>query len=272
MGIVSKFDRIKALNFVDAIVEYALSRNLSVVLESKLANIKEMPQYSCPMNQMKTDFIVTVGGDGTILKTCLSIPKPETPILSINMGRRGFLTEVSPTDACNAIDRYLNGDYYLEKNMKISTTVNDVTLSDALNEVLIASETPSKMISLNIIKDQDRLAYLIDGLIISTPTGSTAYSLSAGGPVIDPKLEAFVVTPINSIVPASPIVFPSNDTIEVQLKKPDKALLVIDGQENLEITKKSVIRIRKSNHQTVFIRFKENFYTRLKKRLFISIH
>jgi len=272
VGIVSKFDRIKALNFVDTIVEHVLSRNLSIVLESKLANIKKMLQYSCPMNQMKTDFIVTIGGDGTILKTCLSIPEPETPILSINMGRRGFLTEVSPTNACGAIDSYLNGDYYLEKCMKISTTVNDVTLPDALNEVLIASKTPSKMISLNIMKNQEVLAYLVDGLIISTPTGSTAYSLSAGGPVIDPKLEAFVVTPINSIVPASPIVFPSYDTIEVKLKKPDKALLVIDGQENLGLTRKNVIKIRKSGHQAVFIRFRENFYTRLKKRLFISVH
>jgi len=270
VGIVSKLHPSKVLSFVDIVVKHVLSRGLSVILESKLAHIKKMPQFSCSINQMNVDFIITIGGDGTILKTCLSMLKPETPILTINMGRRGFLTEVTPVEALTAIDKYLNGDYFLEKCMKISTTIDGLRMPDALNEVLFASKTPSKLINLNIIKNQTQLAYVVDGLIISTPTGSTAYSLSAGGSVIDPKLEAFILTPINSMIPSTSIVFSPNDTIEVKLKEPSKALLVIDGQERIKISKKNVIKANKSEHQAVFIRFKDGFYSRLRKRLSIS--
>ena len=173
-----------------------------------------------PLSEMKTDFIITIGGDGTILRTCITVPKPEPPILTINMGVRGFLTEVEPKNACEAVDRILQGDYKIEKCAKLSVTVGKEKLPDALNDVVISACEPSKILYTQICKDEKPiLKCQADGLIVATQTGSTGYSLSAGGPVLDQEVDAFVLTPICSLTVFRSLVFPADSTINLQRRE-----------------------------------------------------
>jgi NAD+ kinase len=221
---------------------------------------------------MKTDFIITVGGDGTILRTCVSIPKPEPPILAINMGVRGFLTEVEPKHALAAIDKCLKGEFTIEKCMKLSVTANGINFPNALNEVLISADEPAKLLYAQILKgDEQILNCQADGLMIATQTGSTGYSLSAGGPVLDPSIDAFVLTPVCALSVLRSIVFPADSSLRVKVFRPKKILVVIDGAYRQIISSNlPSITVTRSKYETSFIRFRENFYNRLRSRLLFS--
>lgn len=218
---------------------------------------------------MKTDLIITIGGDGTILRTCLTIPKPEPPILAVNMGVRGFLAEVSPKEGLVALDKCLEGRFSLERYMKLASFVGTTRLPDALNEVFITSPAPAKILYAKIWKDSVLVAECrADGIVIASQVGSTGYSLSGGGPVLDPELDAFVLTPICPLTVFHPIVFSTKSTINIELLKPKKAIIVLDGHLQKEMEpKRNRITITKSEYETSFIRFKEDFYHRLKGRL-----
>jgi NAD+ kinase len=218
---------------------------------------------------MKTDFIITIGGDGTILRTCVSIPKPEPPILAINMGVRGFLTEVEPKQAFAAVDKCLKGQFTIEKCMKLSITADGVKFPDALNEVLISAGEPAKLLYARILKDKEPiLDCQADGLMVSTQTGSTGYSLSAGGPVLDPGVNAFVLTPICALSVFRSIVFPADSSLTVEVTRPRRVLTVVDGHHRQLISSRNPsLTVTRSKHETSFIRFKENFYNRLRSRL-----
>ena len=180
---------------------------------------------------MQTDFIITIGGDGTILRTCITVPKPEPPILTVNMGERGFLTEAEPKNACEAVDKILRGEYKIEKCVKLSVLAGEEQFPDALNDVVISAGEPSSILKAQICKDgKPILKCQADGLIVATPTGSTGYSLSAGGPVLDPAVDAFVITPICSLTAFPSLVFPSESSITFNVFNPKEVLVSIDGK------------------------------------------
>ena len=268
VGLVARFDNKEALELVENLADHLEAKGLQVYIEDTLTDRIKVQQEKVPLENMKADFIITIGGDGTILRTCVSIPKPEPPVLGINMGVRGFLTEVKPKEAFKAVDKCLNGKFNLEKCMKLSITVDGMKLPDALNEVYITADQPTKLLYARIIKDKEMiLQSQADGLIIATPTGSTGYSLSAGGPVLAPRVNAFVFTPTCSLSVFSSIVFPADTNLRVEVQRPRETLVVVDGQHrevfNSELT--SII-VTCSKYNTNFIRFKENFYRRLRSR------
>ena len=172
--------------------------------------------------------------------------------------------------------RVLKGEYRLETCSKITAFIaknsGEIKLSNALNEVLIVSSKSSKVLQVSIRIDGVFLnrSYL-DGVIISTPTGSTAYNLSAGGAIVNPNMENIQITPLNSFAGSGlkPIIVPINSEIEIQLKRPRlDAKIVIDGQQIIErIAPNTKIRIRKANSQNKFIRFSGSYYTRLRKKI-----
>jgi len=218
---------------------------------------------------MKTDFVITIGGDGTILRTCISLGKPEPPILAVNMGVRGFLTEVEPKEALAAVDKCLKGEFRIETCMKLTATAEGTKLPDALNDVVIFPDDPAKMLYTRILKDKvPILDCEADGVMMSTQTGSTGYSLSAGGPVLDPSVDAFVLTPICPLGPIRPIVFPATSKITIEAERPRRMLVLIDGRHKQLIRSKSPnLTITRSKYETSFIRLKTNFYQRLGSRL-----
>jgi len=268
-GLVGRFDKKTAIKLSEGLAKYLSDRGLVVYVENTLAEKMGTKENRVSLEKMKTDLIITIGGDGTILRTCVSIPKPEPPILAINMGVRGFLTEVEPKQAFAAVDKCLKGQFAIEKCMKLSTTADDIKLPDALNEVLISAGEPAKLLYTRILKDKELILNCqADGLMIATQTGSTGYSLSAGGPVLDPNVNAFVLTPVCALSVFRSIVFPADSSLTVEVVRPRKILVVTDGQHRQMLSSKPTsLTVTRSGHATHFIRFKENFYHRLRSRL-----
>jgi len=272
VGIVSRVDRKRALQLVDKLVLHLEAKGLSVMLDKNLTKHINRLDLSTPLEEMRTDLVITIGGDGTILRTCLQLPKPEPPILAVNMGVRGFLAEVRPEDAIKSVDRFLAREFKLEHYMKLASYIGDTRLPDALNEVVFTSRAPAKLLHMHIWKDNVPVAKCrSDGAVVATQVGSTAYSLSAGGPVIDPDVEAFVFTPIASLTVFHPIVFSAKSSLHVDFLSPKRAVVVIDGHYQTETGPlKSRITVAKSEHTSSFVRFREDFYHRLKGRLLFS--
>ena len=269
VGLIARFDKKKAIKLAEDLAKHLRAKGLEVFVEDTLAEKIDIKEKSTSLEKMKTDFIITIGGDGTILRTCVSIPKPEPPILAINMGVRGFLTEVEPKQAFTAVDKCLKGQFTIEKCMKLSITADNVKFPDALNEVLISAGEPAKLLYARILKDREPILNCqADGLMVATQTGSTGYSLSAGGPVLDPGVNAFVLTPICALSVFRSIVFPASSSLTVDVIRPRKVLIVVDGHHRQIISSKiPSLTITRSKHETSFIRFKENFYNRLRNRL-----
>jgi NAD+ kinase len=269
VGIVARYDKKQALTLADELSDYLAKRGVDIYLENTLQGKLESKGKMVPLTEMKTDFVITIGGDGTILRTCLALPKPEPPILAVNMGVRGFLTEVNPKDACAAVDKILKGDFKIEKCSKLAASVNGEATPDALNDVVVSGGEPSKILYMQIYKDAKPILQLeADGVIVSTQTGSTGYSLSAGGPVLDPNVNAIVVTPICSLTTMRSMVLPAGAKITIESARAKEMLLLIDGNyRKLLPAEKPCVTVSQSKNVSSFIRFKQDFYGRLHSRL-----
>jgi NAD+ kinase len=268
-GIVARYDKEKALQLTKEIAMHLNNKGVKVFVEDTLTDKIETQAESVPLKEMKTDFIITIGGDGTILRTCLNSPKPEPPILGINMGARGFLTEVEPNEACKAIDRIFEDNFRIEKCTKLSAKIDNETLPDALNDVVISAGEPSKILYTELCKDgKSILKCQADGLIVATQTGATGYSLSAGGPVLDKMMDAIVVTPICALTVFRSIIFPTEAEITLNVIRPKTMYIMIDGNYHyMKSEKELTVKITKSKNVSSFIRFENNFYDRLNCRL-----
>jgi len=269
VGLVARVDQKEAVNLAKELMPHLEDRGISVFSEPSLAKRTKKMASALRLEEMKVDLIITIGGDGTILRACLKIPKPEPPILAINMGVRGFLTEVTPAEALEAVDMCLEGKFVIEHCTKLSSSTGKQKLPDALNEVFITSRIPAKLLHTRIWRDGVAVAECrSDGVVVASQVGSTGYSLSGGGPVLDPRLEAFVLTPICPLTVFHPIVFSAESTIGIELLKPKRAAVVVDGHYQTEMrTNKERITITKSEYKSSFVRFGDDFYRRLKARL-----
>jgi NAD+ kinase len=270
VGLVARYDRRKAVKLTEDLAKHLTARGLDVYAEETLVKKTKVRIPSIPLEQMRTDFIIAIGGDGTILRTCITIPKPEPPILAINMGVRGFLTEIEPQKALTAVNKCLAGSFEIEKYLKLSIAADGLNFPDALNEVVISPDEPAKLLYAHIFRDGERiLDCQSDGLMVATQTGSTGYSMSAGGPVLDPGVNAFVLTPIIPLSIFHPIVFPSNSELTIEIIKSRGTQILVDGHHRQIATSKLPrIKITRSKYETSFIRFRHNFYDRLRNRLF----
>jgi NAD+ kinase len=268
-GLIARYDKKQALKLAEELAEYLRNKGVKVYIEDTLAGKVSFPAETIPLEKMKTDFVTTIGGDGTILRTCLALPKPEPPILAVNMGVRGFLTEVEPKGACGAMERTLKGNFKIEKCGKLAVSTEGQMMPDALNDVVISAGEPSKILYTQICKNKKPiLKCQADGLIASTQTGSTGYSLSAGGPVLDPEVDAFVLTPICSLTVFRSLIFSADSKVTIEAIRPKEMLVLIDGNyRQLVKSKNPILTITRSKNVTSFIRFKDDFYNRLRSRL-----
>jgi len=270
VAITSRLDKVEAIKLIRDIINYLQSKNVSVTLDKELFKKIKCDVNFQPLEEVRADLIITIGGDGTVLMTASRLKK-ECPIFSINMGTLGFLTEVEPHESINALERVLNGDFDIERCERISPTADKKKFPDALNEVLVTSKQPAKLLHFLIEVDgRTLISEKADGLLAATPTGSTAYALSAGGAIIDPRVKAFIVIPICPLgFTLKPLVVPLESTVTIRLLKPStEALLVIDGQFQYSLPAKAVIKIIKSNVPALFVRIKPvDIYRRIRKRL-----
>ncbi len=270
VGLVARYDRKRAVVLAEKLASYLESKGLEVVAEDSLVHKTSINLKPVALEKIKTDFVITIGGDGTILRTCLGLSKPEPPILAINMGVRGFLTEAEPKDALNAVDRCLNNNFIIQNCMKLAISTDGNNFPDALNEVVVSADEPAKVLYAHIYKEGEHiLTCEADGLMMSTQTGSTAYSLSAGGPVLAQGMKAMVITPICPLTMFHPIVFPAETKLAIEINKPRNISVLVDGKYRCIIhSRLPCIHIARSKNETRFIRFNENdFYRRLRSRL-----
>jgi NAD+ kinase len=269
VGLVARYDKKPALKLTEELAEYLAEKGLKVYIEDTLEGRVNTKEEMIPLSKMRADFLITIGGDGTILRTCMNIPKPEPPILAINMGVRGFLTLVEPKEALGALDKILSGKYKIEKCAKLQITADGQTLPEALNDVVISSGEPSKILYTQICKDSKPIFNCqADGLIVATQTGSTGYSFSAGGPVLDPATGAFLITPICPLTTFHSLVVPSTSTISFTVYKAEEVLVLIDGKYRKFVSSKVPrIEVTTSKNVTSFVRFETDFYDRLRSRL-----
>lgn len=303
VGIVSRVDQEKAILFSAKLVEYFLTNGIEVVVEKRLASkieelkqdpkiekiiekiIKKCPDIAEALNDLnlnidfmkiakdthefECDMAVVLGGDGTLLRAQAKL-KEETPLLGINMGTVGFLTDVEVRETFNALNKIIKGDYYKEKRSKLMVS-HENHYFNAMNEVVIMTNKPAKMLHFEIQVDGETIEEVrADGLIISTPSGSTAYAMSAGGPIVDPKLEGLIIIPICPYkLGARPFIVSDTSEITVKLlKKGKSAVFVMDGQINEEADYLEEIKFKKADKDVYFIRTSSKyFYEKVKDKL-----
>lgn len=221
-----------------------------------------------PDNYSFLELMITVGGDGTVLNVVKDCVKADIPMLTINKGTKGFLNEIELYNIERMID-IINGDYRVDERILISVALKNKTYL-ALNEAFV-SRNVSKMIMLEsriggLVADK----YSCDGLLVCTPTGSTAYSLSAGGPIISPNASVMCITPVCShCMHSRPIVVGDNESVEVVLGADyDDAVLTVDGVVADSVGASDVILIKKATQKIRFLRLKESsFYSKLLDKL-----
>lgn len=222
-----------------------------------------------PVEEMDADFIVSVGGDGTILRTIHRMKDP-IPILGINMGTVGFLVDVEPTDAVKTLEHLLFG-FEVDERTRLEISLDGEMLPPATNEVVLITASPAKLLDFQITVGGSLLERLrADGMIFATSTGSTAYAMSAGGPIVDPRVDAIVLVPVAPFkLSARPWVIPGDSEIKVELTLPGKeALVVIDGQNMRNVTDRDVITIGRSPIPARFVRAsRDGFYEKVKTKL-----
>ena len=209
------------------------------------------------------DFVVVIGGDGTILKVAKAAALNNCPILGINAGRVGYLASVDSNDLL-PIKRLVTGDYSVEIRtmIKASKYVNGSLIEscDCLNDAVISKDLLSNIIDINLTIGNDTIKYRADGIIASTPTGSTAYSLSAGGPVVDPALQCMVITPVcpHTLVARS-VVLDINTEVSVSIdcKDSNKFYLLCDGRKAFELDSDTTVKFTKSEISASFIKLND---------------
>lgn len=264
VGIVARVDDPLDLQMVAKVIR--LLKGEEVLLEPGLA--KKMGRKPGTVQELrKCNAIVTVGGDGTVLFA--QRLAPEVPILGINLGRRGFLADVNPNDVRRALQGLRKGKLNIVTRSRLAAKVGEKELPEALNDIVISSGVLGKTASLEVsIDGREALDFRCDGIIIATPTGSTAYTHAAGGPVIDPRLESIVVTPICPVHPRQcSIVVPAESLVEVTPTRPGReALVIVDGVPAAKVLQGERVKVQRSRNCARFFEW-EGFYRKIKERL-----
>jgi NAD+ kinase len=277
VGIVVNLTKDTGLKFTAAIVDWLERNKCDVLLSEITASQLERPELSfAPVDMYKqADFLVVLGGDGTLLGVARQTLWLKTPILGVNMGRLGFITEVEKDDVFDALEKVINGEFAIEERMMLEATVikDDVQVESfySLNDIGVTKGTLSRMITLKTYIENSYVdTYHADGLLISTPTGSTAYSLSAGGPIVSPGVSVLLITPIcpHSLNSRS-IVVSDNDTIAIDVVDNfQEVYLTCDGQQGYKLKSGDRVIIKKAPFSAKLVKVaNRSFYDVLRTKL-----
>lgn len=243
-------------------VEFFLEKKSALMInEANGLDLKELCQ--------EVDFLISIGGDGTLLSVVRNSFRYDKPILGIHMGTLGFLTDIVFENLPSFLNDFIKGNYRIDNRMLVECQVNNQTFV-AFNDLVISRKTVSSMIQIKAKIDGDYFnTYYGDGVIISTPTGSTAYNLSVGGPIVYPLTEAFIITPVapHSLT-QRPLVMPADIEIEFKVADERGAVLLIDGQDTFEIENNAVVKVTIAGEKVKLIhRTKRNFFEVLNEKL-----
>jgi NAD+ kinase len=265
IGFICKQGRQEPIELISEIRPWLEGRGCRLYLETDVAaalGLQGHPREEIPA---QADFIVVLGGDGTLISAARQVAGLKVPIMGVNLGGLGFITQINKDDVLRALELVIGGNCPVEERIMLDAEViresTEVARFTALNDIVINKGTLARMIEIRTLVDGTCLTtYRADGLIISTPTGSTAYSLAAGGPILYPTLECIIVTPIcPHMLTNRPLVLPDDKVISVMPSIDiEKVYLTADGQTGCPLQEGDIIEIRKSVHVTRI--FSPGFY------------
>lgn len=277
LGIVAKTDREEARTVVPQLLKWCADRGIQPVLEKETAALcpeATVAMAGRPELPGQSDLLLVLGGDGTLLSMARLVGDLGVPILGVNLGGLGFLTALTLDELFPALEAYLRGELVIEERMLLEARVfrQGERLGEyaALNDVVITKSAMSRIIDLSVSVDgRHATAYRADGLIISTPTGSTAYNLSTGGPILFPTMDAVVLTPIAPHTLSNrPIVLPGAQRIDVTLRGDQEVMLTMDGQVGVRLRERDVVQIEKAAARIRLLRFRQkDFFSVLRTKL-----
>jgi NAD+ kinase len=243
--------------------------DIEILLENNSAEMISLEGFSLEELCNKTDFLISVGGDGTLLSVVRKSFKYDKAVLGINLGTLGFLTDISMDELPQFINDFKNNIYKIDSRMMIEGSVN-LNKFVAFNDIVISRKSISSMIKIAAKIDGKHFnSYFGDGVIISTPTGSTAYNLSVGGPIVYPLTEAFIVTPVapHSLT-QRPLVMPADFEIEFKIIDNQGAVVIVDGQDIYEVEENQSIKIKIASKKAKMIhRIQRNYFEVLNEKL-----
>lgn len=271
IGIVSRYDRPEALEMVETIIT-RFRNEVDIFLAPRTAQHLKNKHPCMAIDSMRkagVELIIVIGGDGTVLRTISKMDDP-LPLLGINMGTLGFLVDVKPEDAIETIENVLKGFTYIELS-RLAVKLNNENLPCATNELVLITSRAAKMLSFSICVDDSQIDELrADGVVIATPTGSTAYAMSAGGPIIDPRVDATLIVPLAPFkLSARPWIVPGSSKIKLTMTIPEKeAAVVLDGQHTYHVHEHDVITLTRAENPARFVKMPlDGFYEKVKSKL-----
>jgi len=277
VGLVAKPDAAQAQSVILKLLDWFGGRGVSVILEKETAGL--VPAATVPAARKsdlpgQVDLLIVLGGDGTLLSMARAVGDLGVPILGVNLGGLGFLTATTLDEMLPALDTLLAGGMEVEERMMLGARLvrSGQGVGDyiALNDVVITKSAMSRIIDLSVsVGGRHAISYRADGLIISTPTGSTAYNLSAGGPILFPTMDAVVLTPIAPHTLSNrPIVVPGAQRVDVALLVEQEVMLTMDGQVGVPLRGGDVVEVQKADARIRLVRFpSKDFFSVLRTKL-----
>ncbi len=268
VAFIIRRDCTRCASVVKRILEIVPS-DWNLIFEEEVANILKLPGKK--LDKIKADIIITIGGDGTVLRT---LQRANGPVLGINMGGLGFLSEVELGNVENTIYKLARKSYRIENSIKLKVMVNGKRQFDCTNEVLIHSDRIAKIRRFGIYTSDNFIDLAAaDGIVVATPVGSTSYSFSAGGPIIYPTLNSAVITYLAPFISRTrSIVIPTDQEITVKIIGKDQdCVMVLDGQETIKVTPSDDIRISISENKAAFVNIGRTFFERMRDKLIKNV-
>ncbi|NNL68086.1 MAG: NAD(+)/NADH kinase [Myxococcales bacterium] len=260
VGLCVKVNHPEAGGTVRGLSKWLAARRLTVLLDEDAGELIGSAGRPREVIAEEADLLVVLGGDGTLLSVARASGERAVPILGVNLGTLGFLTEVTHDELYAALERVLAGDARIESRMRLAVTAERAGESLgrwlALNDSVITAQALARMLDIEASVEGRKLTtYHADGLIAATPTGSTAYSLSVGGPIVDPAMDAIVLSPISPhTLTQRPLVLPGDREIEIRPSARAGGLqLTIDGQEGARLQEGDVVRVTRSDHPALLV-------------------
>ncbi|MBP2642260.1 MAG: ppnK [Firmicutes bacterium] len=277
IGVFPNIKKAEAALVLDRVVKHLKRYNVQIVMPENDALAMGYRDFSCDLEKIKhnIDLAVTLGGDGTFLQTAREVAKAGIPVCGINLGKLGFLAEIEPASLEQSLDRLISGEYTVQERLMLDAFIcrdgQELFLSSALNDAVVTRGGYSRMIRLKLyLKGELTANYPADGLIIATSTGSTGYSLSAGGPIVSPNLNIILITPIcPHALHARPMVVAEQEDVRLVIDADhDDIVLTIDGQHAFKLLATDEIVIRRSSTLAKFICLNTTgHFCRLRKKL-----
>lgn len=255
VGIISKPKKAEIGELVIPLLEWLRKRKLEVHIDKETASTLPTPEKCITRNEMSSavDLLIVLGGDGTLLATARVLAGKPVPILAVNLGGLGFLTNVTREELFPTLETVLTGNFKTERRVQIEAEIvrADEAMATflALNDVVLNKGAIARILDFEVFVDGKLVAtYKSDGLIVSTPTGSTAYSLAAGGPVVAPSVQAFIITPICAhTLTDRPLVISDSAKIEVVVKSQrESSYVTVDGQVGIAARSEDIVRMKKA--------------------------